>query len=91
MTEVLFPLKSEWKVIQSVSVIAIHASLLKNVETTFYETLKNCENIVMTYEHAPIEVLRDNFIFHVECYKLDELGRVTTKAGISYGFLGGQC
>lgn len=56
---ILFPPKSEWQVIQSTSVVAIRASLLRDLETIFNETLKNCMDNVMTDKHTSIEVLRD--------------------------------
>lgn len=37
--------------------IAIHASLHKSMETTFYETLKNYIDTMMPDDHGPIEAL----------------------------------
>lgn len=56
MTRVLFPTKSKWQTINSASVRSNHTSLFKSVETTFYETLKNCMDTIMTEEHVPNEL-----------------------------------
>lgn len=61
------------------SMVAICTSLIKNVETTFYGTLKHYVDTVIIDEYAYIDVLRDI----IEGYKSDEVGRITINAGFS--------
>lgn len=61
--EVLFPPKSNWQTIESASVWFIRTNLFKIVEAMFYETLVNCVDSVMTFEHIPSEALIDMLLF----------------------------
>lgn len=45
--------------IESTLLRSIRANLIKSVETTLYETLRDCVDTVMTDEHIPNEALTD--------------------------------